>query len=133
MITDGFTINLANLAVEVASWDSAKKAMALLTMVQRYDAVNMQRFHKELAATTAKALQKAAVCATTLAVSHSQEDNAHTQTLTTVAAKRGPGKACNRANLQKHARLLSFGSYDNYITWRAGCKALVDDEAGAPK
>ncbi len=33
MITDGFAINLANLAVEVASWDGANKAMALLAMV----------------------------------------------------------------------------------------------------
>jgi hypothetical protein len=133
MITDGFAINLANLAVEVSSWDGANEAMALLAMVQRNNAVNMQRFHEELAATAAKAPQKAAVRATALAVSLSQEDDAHTQALTTAAAKRGRGKARNRATMQKHAHLLGFGSFNNYIAWRAGCKTLVDDEAGAPK
>jgi hypothetical protein len=133
MITDGFAINLANLTVEVASWDGANKAMVLLAMVQRNDAVNTQRLHEELAATAAKAPQKVAVRATKLAVSRSQEDDGHTQALTTAAAKRGRGKARNRANMQKHARLLGFGSYNDYIAWRARCEALVDDEVGAPK
>ncbi len=133
MITDGFAINLANLAVKVASWDGADKAMALLAMVQCDNAVNMQQFHEELAATTTKAPQKAAVHATALAVSRSQEDDAHTQALTTAAAKRGRSKARNHANMQKHVRLLGFGSYNDYIAWRVGCKALADDDAGAPK
>ncbi len=132
-ITDRFTINLANLAVEVASWDGADKAMALLAMVQCNNAIYTQQFHEELAAAAAKAPQKAAVRATALAVSRSQEDNAHTQALTTAAAKRGCGKACNHANMQKHARLLGFWSYDDDIVWRARCKTLADDEAGAPK
>ena len=115
MITDRFTIDLANLAVEVVSWDGADKAMALLAMVQRDNAINLQRFHKELAATAAKAPQKAAVRATALAVSRSQEGNVHTQALITAATKRGRGKARNRTNMQKHAHLLGFGSYNDYI------------------
>jgi hypothetical protein len=133
MITEGFPINLSNLAVEVASWDGTDEAMALLAMVQCNNAVNTQPFHKELAATAAKAPQKAAVRATALAVSRSQEDDMHTQALTTAAAKRGRSEARNRTNMQKHAHLLGFGSYDDYIAWRAGCKALADDEVGAPK
>ncbi len=40
MIMYGFAINLANLVVEVASWDGADEAVMLLAMVQCNEDVN---------------------------------------------------------------------------------------------
>jgi hypothetical protein len=133
-INDGFAINLDIIAVEVASWhDKVDDAMALLAMQRRKDDADAQGYHDGRAAATANVLQKAAARVNMLAGSRSQEDDTHTKAFTSAADKRNCWEATLLATLPKYTHHLGFGSYDDFVAWRAEHEALAADEGGAPE
>jgi hypothetical protein len=84
-ITDGFTINLDILGVEMASWHGPDDVMALLVMKRCKDNANVQGY---LDGHAVRALQNAAARVNVLAASRRQEDDAQAKAFASKADKR---------------------------------------------
>jgi hypothetical protein len=122
-ITNGFTIDLNILAVEMASWHGADDAMALLAMKHCEDDANTQGY---LDGHAAMALQKAATRANVLAASRQWEDNAYAKAFASVTDKRNHRETTLRANQLRYMAQLSFTSTSEFFAWVAECNASWD-------
>ncbi len=129
-ITDGFTIELDILAVEMASWHGADDEMALLAMKCCEDDANAQGY---LDGCAARALQNAAARVKVLAASRRQEDDAHAKAFASKADKRTRRETTLRATQLQYVAQLGFTSSSEFFTWVAECDASWDGAvAGVP-
>jgi hypothetical protein len=122
-ITDGFTIDLDILAVEMASWHGADDAMALLVMKRREDGANVQGY---LDGRAARALQNAATRGKVLAASRHQKDNAHAKAFASKADKRTRRETALRATQLQYVAQLGFMSSSEFFAWVVECDASRD-------
>jgi hypothetical protein len=114
-ITGRFAIDLDSLEVMVAFWDGAEDATALLKTQLCKDAAEAKCFYNGCAAVYAKALLKEAMRAKVLAPRQHQEDEVHTQALTSIAGKR----SCQVATLLAAWMAKNNAWMAEYAAWMA--------------